>query len=224
MPATNLKTTAYRGIKNMITDGRMLKNKVYSERKLCQDLGVSRTPLHAALLQLEQEGFIDILPSRGFCLHRITPGEVNETFEVRSAIEYYAVAKLADDLSKGLPEARSTVVLMEQDLEKQRAIARGSRSVSDFVDSDYAFHQTIVSYPGIKPFIELYNAHIYKIRDLAMASLAHEGRIDETVQEHQQMMDSLLDFDFERTYHAVMKHLLTPRPLIIGDLTQPAIH
>ena len=88
---SNLKETAYEHVKKMILDNQFDYDIVYSERKTSTDIGVSRTPFHSALQQLEQEGYIDILPSRGFTLHKMSERDVEETFEIRSAIEFFCI-------------------------------------------------------------------------------------------------------------------------------------
>uniref|UniRef100_UPI002618EAF5 GntR family transcriptional regulator n=1 Tax=Terrisporobacter sp. TaxID=1965305 RepID=UPI002618EAF5 len=87
---TKLQKYAYDFIKDMILSGKFLENEIYSETKLSKEIGISRTPMRESLQRLSQEGFIDILPSKGFRLHKFSEKEIIEIFQIRSAIEGYA--------------------------------------------------------------------------------------------------------------------------------------
>ena len=72
---TPLQEKAYAYLKKQIIEGKLEPNVVYSETKIAAGIGVSRTPMKDALVRLQQDKYVDILPSRGFCLHvlRETP-------------------------------------------------------------------------------------------------------------------------------------------------------
>ncbi len=90
MSKTNSRTLqqyAYNYLKNRILTDDISEHEIYSETKLVQDIGISRTPMRDAIQRLSQEGLIDILPSKGFSLHKLTPSDIIEIFQIRSAVE-----------------------------------------------------------------------------------------------------------------------------------------
>lgn len=91
--------------KNQISDYKSLKDRVYSylqdqilkgnikpggrimEKEICLKLNVSRTPIREALMKLETEKFIQIIPHRGFIVKEITLEELEEMFTVIGCLE-----------------------------------------------------------------------------------------------------------------------------------------
>ena len=89
-----LNEQAYEHLKKMITEDQLSYQEIYSETKLAKELGISRTPFRDAIHRLVQEGYIDIIPSKGFRLHQLTKQDVTETFQVRSALETYCTMEI----------------------------------------------------------------------------------------------------------------------------------
>ena len=63
---SSLQQEAYNYIKDLILTNRLDVNSLYSETKLSKELGISRTPMREALQCLSQDGYIDVIPSKGF--------------------------------------------------------------------------------------------------------------------------------------------------------------
>ena len=68
---------------------------LYSEKDLADRLGISRTPVREALIELAREGLVTIAPQRGFQLHSLSHAEQEEVYELRLAIDSFVVEKLA---------------------------------------------------------------------------------------------------------------------------------
>ena len=74
--------------------GQKLHHQQLSER-----LGVSRTPVREALTRLVQEGYVSFLPNRGFTCKEIRMQEAEELYDLREALEAFAVEKAIDNLT-----------------------------------------------------------------------------------------------------------------------------
>ena len=92
-----LQAKAYEYIKTLILNGELKVDEIYSETKIAKELGISRTPLRDAIHHLVEEGYIDIIPSKGFKLHKMTKQDVLDTFQIRSAIEGYCTFYIAQN-------------------------------------------------------------------------------------------------------------------------------
>ena len=85
-----LNEQAYRHLQHMILTDQLSYQEIYSETKLSKELGISRTPFRDAIHRLAQEGYIDIIPSKGFTLHQLTKQDVDETFQMLLYLPDYA--------------------------------------------------------------------------------------------------------------------------------------
>ena len=79
-----LQTKAYDYLIDLIKKGKLKTDKIYSLNQLAKDAGFSKIPFRDAVLRLEQERYIDILPSRGFTLHKMTKEDIIETYQIRN--------------------------------------------------------------------------------------------------------------------------------------------
>lgn len=98
--AENLDQKAYQIIKTMIEERQLLPGEKISQEKLAKDLGISRTPLIAALKFLEQEKLIEARPRRGFYVRLFSMEEMISIFEIREVLEGLSARRAAESITK----------------------------------------------------------------------------------------------------------------------------
>ena len=89
----NLSARVYQQIKNLILCNEIMPGQKLHHQQLSERLGVSRTPIREALTRLVQEGYVSFLPNRGFTCKEIRMQEAEELYELREALEAFAVEK-----------------------------------------------------------------------------------------------------------------------------------
>lgn len=89
----NLSARVYNQIKNLILCNEIMPGQKLHHQQLSERLGVSRTPIREALTRLVQEGYVSFLPNRGFTCKEIGMQEAEELYELREAMEAFAVEK-----------------------------------------------------------------------------------------------------------------------------------
>lgn len=82
-----LAQQAYKQLKSMILSHHLKPGMVVNEAQLQEALGIGRTPVREALLQLSKEQFLIIHPRRGIEIARISPKRIRDIFQVRSLLE-----------------------------------------------------------------------------------------------------------------------------------------
>ena len=211
-----LQTKAYEHIKGLILNNAFEYDTIYSETKIAAEIGVSRTPMRDALHRLAQERYIDIIPSKGFCLHQMTRQDVIDTFQIRSAIEGYCTLQITKDFQT--KEANKLFTTLERLIEKQKKIYNRDKNISEFVEFDNQFHIEIVSYMRNETFNSLFGSYLFQIKRLAVLSLEHAGRMEETLREHEDILNTMKSGDISDIYFVTMKHMETPKGINLSDL------
>jgi len=87
----NLTALAYENIKNYILRQDLDEETRLTEESLSTQLGISKSPVREALNSLHTEGLIRIESRRGAYLRRFTAQEVKDLYDLREALEVYAV-------------------------------------------------------------------------------------------------------------------------------------
>jgi len=95
----NLSARVYNQIKTLILCNEILPGQKLHHQQLSERLGVSRTPVREALTRLVQEGYVSFLPNRGFTCKEIRMQEAEELYELREALEAFAVEKAIANLT-----------------------------------------------------------------------------------------------------------------------------
>lgn len=177
-----LQDQAYNYLIDMIKQGALEKDKIYSINKMAEEFGISRTPLRDAVMRLDQERYIDVMPSKGFRLHKMEASDIEETYQIRSAIESYCMKQLARNVSTERGYEYYYKLLGK--VNSQKEIMDTSKDPEAFGRKDYEFHRSIVQYVGNESMLEIYRRFMYRIFWLNVQSFTREGRMEETWQEH----------------------------------------
>lgn len=159
--AESLTGVAYRKIKAAILDGSLSPGLLASEQQVATRLTMSRTPVHQAMVRLEQDGWIRLLPRRGLQIAPISPTDMNDVYEALLALEVAAVGRLA---SRPLQERDPALAKLEQACKDGEA-ALGREDLAAWAAADARFHTLLVDFSG--------NVHIAR---LARSVLEHAQR------------------------------------------------
>ena len=214
-----LNEQAYDHLQKLITDGQLSYHEIYSETKLAKELGISRTPFRDAIHRLAQEGYIDIIPSKGFRLHQITERDVIETFQIRTALETYCTIQIARDVKeKNNANLRPFFKELDWLMENMKEVMENDQGIDEFCEYDFRFHRKIIDYLENEQFSSVFASFLYRMKRLAKLSLQHDGRMAQTVEEHQAILDAMKNGDTEHIYEITLVHMDRPRGINLEDL------
>lgn len=200
-----LNEQAFEYLKKMITDNTLQPDTIYSETKLSKELGISRTPFRDAIHRLAQEGYIDIIPSKGFCLHKLSVQDVWDTFQLRSALECYCAVEISK--AADTPRAGRLFDELSHILERSRQILDDPSRIDEFLKYDLLFHTMIIDFFENRELSSTFSAYLYRIKSLADLTLHHAGRIEDAFTEHFQIFQSMKEGDACQSYEQMRAHM-----------------
>ena len=121
MKPTSLKQKAYEHLRSKLELGVFKPGMRVSDADLAKELGIGRTPIREAVLQLEIEGFLVQVPRQGTFVKKYDHHELRCIFELREALEAYAASSAAKTMSA------SEMGQLKQLCDRQLAIAKQAR-------------------------------------------------------------------------------------------------
>jgi DNA-binding GntR family transcriptional regulator len=187
-------------LRDLIVQGRLAPGGRLNERVLCEQLGISRTPLREAIKLLATEGLVDLLPNRGAIVSRIDAARLAETLHVMGALEGLA-GELACRHASAERIARIRAL-------HQKMLTRYERGdLEGYFQYNQAIHLEIVEASGNAILANAYrqlNANVRRAR--YMANLSSE-RWSEAVLEHEAILAALEARDVDRLKRLLQDHL-----------------
>jgi DNA-binding GntR family transcriptional regulator len=94
----SLREQVYDYLRDQMSRGGLQPGAFLDLNELARRLGISRTPLREALLHLESQGFVTVLPRRGFRLNALTLDDIRHYYEIIGALEASALGSVGSAL------------------------------------------------------------------------------------------------------------------------------
>ena len=175
------------------------KGEIITELKLCETLGVSRTPVREALKMLEQEHLIEDC-GKGMLVLGITLEDAMNIYEIGKRIEGLAAARCAvvatDEQLQELKEA--------VDLQEFYVYRSDSGKIKE---QDTLFHDLIYKYSGSTVFYDTLIPLHRKIQKFRKTSIEQKTRADQSLKEHKRILDALMARDPIRAEQEMNEHV-----------------
>ncbi|MGD2185246.1 MAG: GntR family transcriptional regulator [Desulfobacterales bacterium] len=196
----SLAKKAHEAIRNSLLSGEWKTGEIYNEKAIASDLGISRTPVREALLELASQGLIVFLPRKGLMVNRFTRRDVDEIFELRKAIELAAVEKI----TRTSPPF--DLFEIEESLLKQRKAAN-EKNYPAYMEADRLFHTRFSELTNNRRLIAILENLRDMIHMMGYKALSLEGRALEVIEEHQAIFEAVKKGNVEEARRAMENHL-----------------
>lgn len=182
-----------------IFSGRLLPGASLDEEALAKRFSVSRTPVREAMLQLIQSGLVEKKPRHGAAVMKIDLPSMIRLFEVMSELEGIC-AKFA---------ARRMTTRERSDLKKLHEQSVEAYEVGNndkYYELSRKFHLMVIEGTHNQDLIETTNRLGVKLVPYRRFQLNYPGRSEENLRDHQAIMETIVEGDFERAAELFRKH------------------
>jgi len=140
----SLVQRAYQEVRRRILDNEYPPAHQVLEQDLAEELGMSRTPVREALVRLQNENFVQLIPRHGMRVVPLSLEDLRDTYEVLTALEVAAIERLV----RSDPDRRA-LARLEHALDEMDAALR-QRDRDAWVKADEQFHRTLIDLCGNK--------------------------------------------------------------------------
>jgi len=191
--------SAYNALKESIIGNKMPPGSIVMEKEIAADFGMSRTPVREAIIRLQDEGLVKVIPRRGVVISSISRDDMKEIYEILMSLETTAIELLAkrklDQDSPEILQLEAAILRMQQSLEQD--------NLEDWAKADSEFHNLILRHCGNSRLNKMAQAVSDQANRVRVATLRLRPKPTESTQEHADTVEAIKrhDIDAARISH-----------------------
>lgn len=195
-----LAKTALRMLRQSILANDLTTGVIYNEKGLANDLGISRTPVREALLELSSKRLVKFLPQKGVIINTFSEQEIDDIFEIRLALEVFSIKKICMNRdSLDVSDLEAYLAHQKQAAEQDDKLA--------FMEADRQYHIQFSRLTGNNLLKEM----MQDIRDImhlmGIRALDTDGRMASVVAEHERILSAIAAGDADQAKEEMRRHL-----------------
>lgn len=209
----SVRDVAYAHIQQKIASRAWSGGTAVSELAVAKELGISRTPIREAMTQLTSEGLLEQTPNRGAVVVQPTRRDILELYELREALEVFAVGKAASqrvrpsDLDR-LRHLADEILGLRDELGKSSGATLNSHQMSRFTATDLAFHSLLMRAASNSRISKVVNDTRLLIRIFGLRHRGHNRHdLERIAGEHRAIADAVGSGDKPHAMELLSAHI-----------------
>lgn len=155
------------------------------EQELAEELGVSRTPVREALIRLQRDGLVKVVPRHGMRVLPISTTDVQEIYQILTSLESLAV-ELAAARKLGAKDLDS----LERATQRMR-VAHEATDIKAWAQADEDFHFHLVELSGNRILTEVVDNFWSRAQRARLTILSLRKSTEESTREHAKLVDAI---------------------------------
>jgi DNA-binding GntR family transcriptional regulator len=202
VPKTTERSTAvaYQWLRQRILDNDFAPGTQILEQSLADQIGISRTPVREALIQLQQDGLVEIVPRHGVRILPLSPDDMREIYAILTNLEPMA----AEELARRQPSAAVMAPLVEACDAMEAAVAAGDRDA--WAKADEKFHLALLDLCGNRRLAGIVMTMWDQAHRARMFTLKLRPLPVDSTREHRAALDAILAGDADRARDLYRAH------------------
>ena len=210
-PKPSLVGGAYDALKEAIRNNVFAPGYQGSEQEIASQLGMSRTPVHEAIIRLQEEGLVRVLPRRGVVVCAISPDDMREIYEVVIALETASAELLAEKPA----DERSPIADELQAVNAAMQAALAADNLPEWAKADARFHQLLVERTGNGRLARMFHTVMDQSHRARMLTLRLRPKPTASVREHRAIFDAIRKGDPQAARERAKRHRAAARDQLL---------
>jgi DNA-binding GntR family transcriptional regulator len=200
MQSRSLREEVYDYLRNEMNRGGLHPGSFLDLNYLAKRIGVSRTPLREALLHLEIQGFVTVLPRKGFRLNPLSLEDIRNYFEIIGALESATMLSVGKSLG---PEDIATM----RQLNAAMSEAVAANDFTRYYELNLAFHEVYLGRSTNRQLLDLIRSLKQRLYDWPRREGFVKAWEEESIQiEHERLVQFLENGSIEEAA-AYLQHV-----------------
>jgi len=204
IPQQQVRDKVYRSLRQAIVSGRLMPGERLVERKLAEQLSVSRTPVREAIRSLELEGMVYHVPRVGVLVAQIKDDEIHEVYRIRAVLEGLAARMAAERVVQHQLD-RLTVLL------KRMEELAGNNDLEDLEEVHQEFNDVLYSAAGSPRLYSMITSLVDHVSRMVRVGYTNPRRVAQAAREHRLILDALRMQDGELAERTAREHIESSR-------------
>ena len=201
---------AYKIIKSKIIWHEIKPGERIIDKKLAEELCVSRSVVRQVLSVLTKEELLKLIPRNGFYIREITSKEIEEIYNVRKVLEVYATELAVPRINRrDIAELEDVFDKAKRDLEKDE--------VKSFIEADVILHKILVENCGNECLTKIINKNNDKYAFYRIADLNRIERAKESYLEHYEIFKAVKEKKVKFSAELMAKHIENAKKIILNN-------
>lgn len=199
-PKISLGEAAYEAIKWRILQMEIRPGSFINVQALADTLGLGRSPVHAAVLKLQHDGLLEVLPRKGIVVRAWSRDEMAEILEARLPIEIEIARLAAERIDRGEARALKALVARGHDL-------IGADDREGLMQLDREFHQGLAKATRNTTMVEIQRLLHQRSTPLWFTSVADRREYAEVQEQHEALLAKVAAGDAVGAAKLMQRHL-----------------
>lgn len=195
----------------LIESGELAPGTRLNETELCEDMGVSRTPLREAVRSLATEGLIELQPNRGAIVSVVTEEDVTEILPIMASLEGLGGRLAATHMEPAK-------IIQVRQIHDQMISHYKNNDMEKYFETNRLIHELISEGSGNQTLVDTLQSLSAKVHRARFTSQMTRESWDMALSEHEEIIAALEERDPDRLENILIQHLETKRATILGSI------
>lgn len=203
-----LREVVCESLRDAIRKGILKPGQRIMEIKLAEELGVSRTPVREAIRKLELEGYVVMMPRRGTYVADMSIRDINEIFEIRTALESLSNGLAAEHLTEDeLEHLQRLLVVIGGYIKEYEDGPDREAAMDKIVKTDIEFHDLLYHAARNNRLVGIISNLRDQLTRFRTLSMSYPGRLEATLDEHREIVETIANGDGRAARKAAVRHM-----------------